>query len=129
MSGLAKRDKEHTRKILEKYQSRPNMEVTKRKCVLGGNQKFHYWGSLHFCEMLLDLDTIAERKCLCFDCNICLLCLCPGHMQKMCSATISCAWYPPNRNRHTIMLCTQTSEAEILKKLRTRDRKMAYLID
>ena len=128
VSSLAKRDKERTRKIVDKYKARPIMEATKHKYVLGCPQKFHYWGSLCFCEMLLDLDTITERKRLCFDCNICLLCLCPGHRQTICRASISCTWCPPNHNRHNTILCSFTSEAKILQKLRTRDGKMAYLL-
>ena len=127
--GLSKRDKERTRKRVEKYQARPNMEATKCKCVLGCPQKFHNWGSLCFCEMLLHQDTIAGRKRLCFDHNICLLCLCPGHRQIMCRISISCAWCPPNRNRHNTIFCTHTSEAEILEWLCRRDGKMTYLID
>ena len=88
LTGLAKRDKERTKKIIEKYKTCPNMEATKQKCVLGCPQKFLYWGNLRFCELLLDLDTIQERKCLCFDKNICWLCLCLG-IDKMCVEQVS----------------------------------------
>ena len=78
-AGLVKRDKERTKKIIEKYKSRPNMEATKKRVILGCHDKNHYWGSLQFCDVLLDLDTINERKRICMDKNVCLLCLCPGH--------------------------------------------------
>ena len=65
MTGLLKRDKERTKKILDKYKTHPNREQTKNKCVIGCEEGTHYWGSLRFCELLLDLDTIAERWRLC----------------------------------------------------------------
>ena len=41
-TGLVKRDKERTQKIIAKYKTRPNMEATKRRCVLGCEDKAHY---------------------------------------------------------------------------------------
>ena len=99
-TGLVKRDKERTKKIIAKYKTCPNMEATKRRCVLGCEDEAHYWGSLGFCDLLLDLDTINERKRVCLDKNVCLLCLCPGHRQHTCRANITCTWCPP-QNKHT----------------------------
>ena len=105
------------------------MEATKRRCVLGCEDKAHYWGSLRFCDLLLDLDTINERKRVCLDKNVCLLCLCPGHRQHTCRANITCTWCPPQKNKHNSILCTNITEAEIIERLKTKDGKLAYKID
>ena len=51
-TGLAKRDKERTHKIVEKYKKWPNMEATKKKCVLRCPEQYQFLGSLRFCDLL-----------------------------------------------------------------------------
>ena len=58
LTGLAKRDKDRAKKILDKYKARANIEKCKKKCILGCDEGTHYWGSLRFCDLLLELDTI-----------------------------------------------------------------------
>ena len=61
--------------------------------------------------------------------NVCLLCLCPGHTQTVCQKHISCTWYPPNMSKHNTILCTQTTEADIIEQLRTKHGKINYMIN